>query len=215
MEIFLDTGNLKEIEEAVSYGVVSGVTTNPTLLSREEGDYKEILKKICDLVKGPVSAEVISTDKEGMVKEARELKKLSEHIVIKIPCIEEGIKAAYELEKEKIPVNMTLVFSPLQALLAAKAGVSYVSPFVGRLDDIGHDGVSIVEQILTIFRNYGFSTKIIFASVRHPNHVLWAATAGVDIATVPYKVFKQLIKHPLTDRGLERFLKDWEKVRKG
>jgi len=215
MEIFLDTGNLKEIEEAVSYGVVSGVTTNPTLLSREEGDYKEILKKICDLVKGPVSAEVISTDKEGMVKEARELKKLSEHIVIKIPCIEEGIKAAYELEKEKIPVNMTLVFSPLQALLAAKAGVSYVSPFVGRLDDIGHDGVGIVEQILTIFRNYGFSTKIIFASVRHPNHVLWAATAGVDIATVPYKVFKQLIKHPLTDRGLERFLKDWEKVRKG
>ncbi len=214
MEIFLDTGNLKEIEDAVSYGIVSGVTTNPTLLSKENKDYREILKEICEIVKGPVSAEVVSTDKDGMIKEARELKKISEHIVIKIPCIEEGIKAAKILEEEGIPVNMTLVFSPLQALLAAKAGVSYVSPFVGRLDDIGHDGSNVVEQIVTIYKNYGFDTKIIFASVRHPNHVLWAAMMGVDIATMPYRVFKQLIKHPLTDIGLEKFLKDWEKVKK-
>ena len=215
MELYLDTGNIQEIREIASWGILSGVTTNPTLLSREKGDYREILKEICDIVKGPVSAEVWAKDADGMVEQARELSKISEHIVIKIPCITEGIKATKRLSSEGIRVNMTLVFSPLQALMAARAGASFASPFVGRLDDIGHQGIKIVEETVTIYKNYNFSTKIIFASVRHPYHVLQSALMGVDIATIPYKVFVKLINHPLTDIGIERFLKDWEKREKG
>lgn len=215
MELYLDTGNIQEIREIASWGILRGVTTNPTLLSREKGDYREILKEICDIVKGPVSAEVWAKDADGMVEQAKELSKISEHIVIKIPCIVEGIKATKTLSSLGIRVNMTLVFSPLQALLSARAGASFASPFVGRLDDIGHKGIKIVEEMVRIYRNYNFSTKIIFASVRHPYHVLQAALMGVDIATIPYKVFVKLINHPLTDIGIERFLKDWEKREKG
>ncbi len=211
MELYLDTGNIQEIREIASWGILSGVTTNPTLLSKEKGDYREILKEICNIVKGPVSAEVWAKDVEGMVEQAKDLSQISEHIVIKIPCIVEGIKATKRLSSLGIRVNMTLIFSPLQALLAARAGASFASPFVGRLDDRGHQGIKIVEEIVKIYRNYNFSTKIIFASVRHPYHVLQAALMGVDIATIPYKVFVKLIDHPLTDIGLERFLKDWEK----
>ncbi len=211
MELYLDTGNIDEIREIASWGILSGVTTNPTLLSREKGDYKEILKEICNIVKGPVSGEVISMDAESMVKEAQELAKISEHIVIKVPLTVEGIKAISQLSKMGIKTNATLVFSPNQALLAARAGADYVSPFVGRMEDIGHKAESFVKDIITIFKNYNFKTKIIFASVRHPKHVLQAALWGVDIATIPYNVFKKLPSHPMTDIGLKKFLEDWEK----
>ena len=211
MDLYLDTASIKEIEEIASWGILDGVTTNPTLMSKEKGDYRKILKRICDIVQGPVSAEVIATDHEGMVVEAKDLAKISEHIVIKIPCTVEGIRATRRLSTDGIRVNMTLVFSLNQALLAAKAGASYISPFVGRLDDRGEEGLRLIEDIVTLIHNYDFPTRIIFASVRHPYHVREAALIGADIATIPYKVFKLLITHPLTDLGLERFLSDWKK----
>ncbi len=211
MHLYLDTANVDQIKEIAGWGILDGVTTNPSLMAKEKGDYKKILKEICDIVKGPVSAEVLALEKDKMVSEARELSKISEHIVVKIPCTVEGLKATKTLVKEGMKVNMTLVFSPNQALLAAKAGATYISPFVGRLDDIGHKGTDIVNEILAVLKNYDFPTKIIFASVRHPDHVREAALMGVDIATVPYNVFAQLVKHSLTDTGIERFLKDWEK----
>ena len=218
MKIFIDTGNVNEIKEAMALGVINGVTTNPTLLSREierTGESSEkILKEICRVVQGPVSGEVIALDSENMIKEARELAKIDEHIVIKIPMTQEGLKAVSVLSKENIKTNVTLVFSSMQALFAAKAGATYVSPFVGRLDDIGHVGMDIVEEIVTIFENYGFSTEVIVASIRNPLHVIESAMIGAHIATIPFKVIKQLLKHPLTDIGIERFLADWEKIQK-
>ncbi|MEO0272901.1 MAG: fructose-6-phosphate aldolase [candidate division WOR-3 bacterium] len=213
MKIFVDSANVKEIEELAKWGIIEGATTNPTLLSQEGGDPVKVIKRICEVVKGPVSAEVVSTDYEGMVKEARELAKIDEHVVIKIPMTVEGLKAVRTLSKEGIKTNVTLIFQPVQALLAAKAGATYVSPFVGRLDDIGNYGLDIVEQILQIFENYGFETEIIVASIRHPLHVLEAALMGAHIATIPPKVIRQLVNHPLTDIGIERFLKDWEKLK--
>ncbi|MEO0246366.1 MAG: fructose-6-phosphate aldolase [candidate division WOR-3 bacterium] len=213
MKIFVDSANVKEIEELAQWGIIEGATTNPTLLSQEGGDPLKVIKRICEIVKGPVSAEVVSTDCEGMVKEARELAKIDEHVVIKIPMTVEGLKAVRTLSKEGIKTNVTLIFQPVQALLAAKAGATYVSPFVGRLDDIGNYGLDIVEQILQIFENYGFETEVIVASIRHPLHVLEAALMGAHIATIPPKVIRQLVNHPLTDIGIDRFLKDWEKLK--
>ncbi|MEO0137036.1 MAG: fructose-6-phosphate aldolase [candidate division WOR-3 bacterium] len=210
MELYLDTANIEEIKEIAQWGILDGVTTNPSLLAKEKGDYKKILKEICDIVRGPVSGEVLSLKAEEMIKEAKELSRISEHVVIKIPCTVDGLKATKVLAQEGIKVNMTLVFSPNQALLATKAGAAYVSPFVGRLDDIGNPGIEVVRDISTIYRNYNFKTKIIFASVRHPEHVRQAALLGVDICTIPYKVFIQLVKHSLTDDGITRFLKDWQ-----
>ncbi|MEO0129076.1 MAG: fructose-6-phosphate aldolase [candidate division WOR-3 bacterium] len=211
MELYLDTANLDEIKEIAQWGILDGVTTNPSLMAKEKGDYKKILKEICDIVKGPVSGEVLSLKTEEMVKEAVDLSKISEYVVIKIPCTVDGLKATKILSKEGINVNMTLVFSSNQALLAAKAGAAYVSPFVGRLDDIGNPGIEVVNDILSIYRNFNFKTKIIFASVRHPEHVRQAALLGVDVCTIPYKVFTQLIRHSLTDVGITKFLEDWQK----
>ncbi|MGQ9533880.1 MAG: fructose-6-phosphate aldolase [bacterium] len=211
MKLYLDTANIEEIKEIASWGILDGVTTNPSLMSKEKGDYKIILKEICDIVKGPVSGEVISLQTDEMVKEAKELSKISEYLVIKIPCTVDGLKATKILSRDGIKVNMTLVFSPNQAILAAKAGAAYISPFVGRLDDIGNFGIEIVNDIQTVYRNYNFKTEIIFASVRHPEHVRQAALIGVDIATIPYKVFIQLIRHPLTDVGITKFLEDWQR----
>ncbi len=213
MKFFIDTANIDEIKKGVELGLVDGVTTNPTLLSREKRNPQELIEEICNIVHGPVSVEAVSLDKEGMIKEARELSKIAPNIVIKIPLTEEGLKAVRVLSEEGIKTNVTLCFSPTQALLAAKAGASYISPFVGRLDDISHTGMELVEQIITIYDNYGFETEIIVASIRNPLHVLEAALMGADIATIPFKVLVQLIKHPLTDIGIERFLKDWEKVK--
>jgi transaldolase len=191
--------------------MVDGVTTNPSLVAKEGREFKGLLKEICDLVDGPVSAEVVSLDTEGMVREARELAGMADNIVVKIPLIEEGLKAVKILSQEGIKTNVTLCFSPVQALMAAKAGAAYISPFVGRLDDISHRGMELAEQIITIYDNYGFETEVIVASVRNPLHVLDAALMGADIATIPFKVIRQLIKHPLTDIGLEKFLADWKK----
>ena len=213
MKIFLDTANIEEIKKAQSWGLLDGVTTNPTLLSREENDPIQQLKEICKIVRGPVSAEVISLNSEGMIEEAVSLAKISPNIVIKIPLTLEGLKAVKILSEKNISTNVTLCFSPLQALLAAKAGATFISPFVGRLDDISHQGMKLVEEIKNIYKNYNFETQIIVASVRHPLHVLKAAQIGADIATVPFKVLEQLIRHPLTDIGIERFLKDWQKLR--
>ncbi len=214
MKLFIDTADLKEIREIASWGIVEGATTNPTLLSKQEGHPHDILREICEIVKGPVSAEVVSQDHEGMVREARELAKIHEHIVIKIPFGIEGLKAVKQLSGEGIKTNVTLVFSPSQALLAARAGANYISPFVGRLDDISNDGMEIVAQIVEIFNNYpDIETEVIVASIRHPMHVVEAALLGAPIATIPPKVFRQMVKHPLTDIGIERFLKDWEKVK--
>ncbi len=214
MKFFIDTADLKEIRELAEWGIIEGATTNPTLLSRQEGNPIEILREICEIVNGPVSAEVVSTDADGMVREARDLAKIHENIVIKIPMTAEGLKAVKQLSKEGIRTNVTLVFSPVQALLAAKAGASFVSPFVGRLDDISSYGMSLVEDIVTIFGNYPeIETEVIVASIRHPMHVLEAAKLGAHIATVPPKVLRALVKHPLTDIGIERFLADWEKVK--
>lgn len=213
MKFFIDTANLGEIKKAHDVGLLDGVTTNPSLIAKEgRDDFKELLKDICKIVDGPVSAEVVATDSEGMVKEARELSKLADNIAVKIPLIEEGLKATKTLSSKGIAVNMTLCFSPLQALMAAKAGAAYVSPFVGRLDDVGHVGMDLVEQIVNIYENYGFETEVIVASIRNPTHVLDAALMGADIATIPYKVIQQLIRHPLTDTGLEKFLADWKKM---
>ncbi|MCD6362411.1 MAG: fructose-6-phosphate aldolase [Synergistetes bacterium] len=214
MKLFLDTANLEEIKQAVSWGVISGVTTNPTLVSREKGwDFHSLVKKICDLVKGPVSAEVLSLEADGMVQEARVLASLGEHVVIKIPMTPEGMKAVSILSKEGIKTNVTLVFSLEQALLAANAGATYVSPFIGRLDDIGGDGVELVAEIVSAFKRGDIETQIIAASIRHTRHVRECALAGAHIATLPFKVLKQMFVHPLTDIGIERFLKDWESCR--
>jgi len=214
MKIFIDTANVDEIRQANALGVLDGVTTNPTLVSREGRPFEEVIKEICSIVDGPISAEVVSLESEGMVKEARELSKIHKNIVVKIPLIKEGLKAVKILCGEGIRTNMTLCFSPTQALLAAKAGASYVSPFVGRLDDISHIGMDLVRQIRAIYDNYGYKTEIIVASIRNPLHVVEAALAGADIATIPLKVIESIIKHPLTDIGVEKFLKDWEKVPK-
>jgi transaldolase len=210
MKFFLDTANIDEIAKGLELGIIDGVTTNPTLVSKENAPFEVRIKQICELVKGPVSAEVISTDSAGMIEEARKLAKISQYVVIKIPMTEEGIKAVTRLKDEGIRTNVTLIFSPLQALVAAKAGASYVSPFVGRLDDIGHDGMELVSDIKTIFINYGFETNIIVASIRHPTHILTAAKIGADIATIPYSVLTRIMKHPLTDAGIQTFMKDWQ-----
>lgn len=215
MKIFLDTANFEEIKEAASWGILDGVTTNPTLLSKEKEDYKSLLKKICEVVEGPISAEVVSLDPEGMLKEAAELVKIGKNIVIKVPISTEGLKTIRMLSDKGIKTNCTLIFSPIQALLAAKAGASFVSPFVGRLDDASHIGMNIVGQIVTIFQNYDIPTEVLVASIRNPLHVVDAALMGADIATMPFKVLQQLVKHPLTDIGIKNFLADWEKVRKG
>lgn len=216
MKFFIDTANVDEIREAAGLGVLDGVTTNPSLLSKEiqrtGEDFQKILKTICEVVQGPVSGEVLALDTEGMVKEARELAKLDDHIVIKIPIIKDGLKAVKKLNAEGIRTNVTLVFSPTQALLAAKAGATYVSPFVGRLDDVSHVGMDLVGDILTIFDNYGFDTEVIVASIRNPLHVVEAALMGAHVATIPFRVIEQLLKHPLTDIGIERFAADWKKV---
>lgn len=214
MKFFIDTANIDEIKEAASIGVLDGVTTNPTLISREEGHPTDILRKICEIVDGPISAEVISLDWEGMVKEGTEVAKLHQNIVVKIPMTKEGLKAVKVLNSDGIRTNVTLVFTAIQALLAARAGASFISPFVGRLDDITTPGMEAISQIVQIFRNYSIQTEIIVASVRNPLHVLDAALMGADIATIPFKVIEQLTKHPLTDKGIENFLKDWEKVKK-
>jgi len=213
MKFFIDTANIDEIKEAASIGILDGVTTNPTLISREEGHPTEILKKICEIVDGPISAEVVSLDWEGMVKEGKEIAKLHDNIVVKIPMTKEGLKAVKALTSDGIRTNVTLVFTAIQALLAARAGASFISPFVGRLDDISTPGMESISQIVQIFRNYSIQTEIIVASVRNPLHVLESALMGADIATIPFKVIEQLAKHPLTDKGIENFLKDWEKVK--
>ena len=215
MKIFLDTANVEEIREAHSLGVLDGVTTNPTLVAREGRDFESVLREICGIVEGPVSAEVVSMEAEAMVAEARPLARIHPNVIIKVPFLPEGLKAVRRLKAEGIRTNVTLVFSPVQALLAAKAGATYVSPFVGRLDDISHSGMDLVRQILTIYEHYGFETQVIVASIRHPLHVVEAALAGAHVATVPYKVFQSLFKHPLTDKGIQAFLADWEKVPKG
>ena len=214
MKIFLDTANLKDIREAASLGVVDGVTTNPTLLAKESGDPEQILVEICQTVDGPISAEVAATDAEGMVREGRHWAGLHKNIVVKCPCTAEGLKATKVLAADGHRVNMTLVFSPSQALLAAKAGARFVSPFVGRLDDISTPGMELVADIVTIFRNYAFECEVLAASLRHPLHVVEAARIGAHIATMPMAVFNSLLKHPLTDSGLKRFLEDWEKAKK-
>ena len=214
MKFFIDTANVDEIKKALALGMVDGVTTNPSLVAKESRPFIEILKEICTLVEGPVSAEVVSLDAAGMVAEARELVKIADNIVIKIPMIEEGLKAVKQLSGEGIKTNVTLVFSATQALLAAKAGATFVSPFVGRLDDIATNGMDLIADIMAIYRNYGFITEIIVASVRSPMHVVDAARIGADIATIPYKVIAQLAKHPLTDIGMQQFLADWEKRKK-
>jgi transaldolase len=211
MQFFIDTANLGEIRAAMDMGLVDGVTTNPSLMSKEASDWREIAAEICRLVPGPVSLEVISLDAEGMVREARDLVQYGPNVVVKVPMTGEGLKAVRILKSMDIETNVTLVFSAAQALLAAKAGAAYVSPFLGRLDDVGQDGMELVQQILTVFANYGFSTRVIAASVRHPLHVLDAALAGAHIATVPFKILTQLLNHPLTDKGIAAFLKDWEK----
>jgi len=214
MKFFIDTANIEEIKTASGWGLVDGVTTNPSLVAKEGKDFKKILREICEIVDGPISAEAISMDSKGMVKEGEELSKIHKNIVIKLPMTLDGLKATKILAGKEIPVNMTLVFSPLQALLAAKAGAAFVSPFVGRIDDVSQIGMEIVEQISAIYNNYGYNTEIIVASVRHPLHVLDAALIGAHIATIPFKVMEQLSKHPLTDVGIAKFLKDWEKVPK-
>ncbi|OGC41941.1 fructose-6-phosphate aldolase [candidate division WOR-3 bacterium RBG_13_43_14] len=210
MKLYLDTANIEQIREIAGWGILDGVTTNPSLMAKEKGDYKKILKEICDIVKGPVSGEVLSLEKDSMVEEARELSSISEHVVIKIPCTADGLKATRQLNSENIPVNMTLVFSANQGLLGIKAGARYISSFVGRLDDIGNPGINVVEDLLALINLYRYDTEVIFASIRHPEHVRQAAIIGSHIATIPYNIFIQLIKHPLTDVGIERFLKDWQ-----
>lgn len=210
MKLFIDTANIDEIKEINSWGVICGVTTNPSLIAKEGRDFKEVIKEITNIVDGPVSAEVISLESSGMIEEARELSKIHKNIIVKIPMTKEGLKAVKVLSSEGIKTNVTLVFSPAQALLAARAGATYVSPFVGRMDDIGNEGMNIIEDIVEIYNNYDIQTEIIAASIRHPIHVIEAAKMGADIATIPYKVFVQMAAHPMTDLGIERFLKDWE-----
>lgn len=210
MKLFIDTANVDEIREINDWGVICGVTTNPSLIAKEGRDFKEVVQEITEIVDGPISAEVIDLESDGMVKEAEELAKLHKNIVIKIPMTKEGLKAVKELSSRGIKTNVTLVFSANQAMLAARAGATYVSPFVGRMDDIGNPGIEIVKDIAGIFDIHDIKTQIIAASIRHPQHVMEAAKAGADIATIPYKIFNAMTKHPMTDKGIERFLKDWE-----
>jgi transaldolase len=214
MKFFIDTANIDEIREAHSMGMVDGVTTNPSLIAKEGRDFEDIIKEICQIVDGPISAEVISTDTEGMIKEARHLAKIHDNIVVKIPMIVDGLKATRRLSEEGIKTNVTLAFSPLQALMAAKAGATYISPFIGRLDDLSQEGLLLVEQIVEIYSNYAFDTEIIVASIRNPLHVLESALMGADIATIPFSVLAKLAAHPMTDKGLKAFLADWEKTKK-
>jgi len=214
MKFFLDTANIDEIRNAADYGLIDGVTTNPSLVSKEGRDFKEIIREITSIVDGPISAEVVSTDATGILREAYDLAKIHKNIVVKIPMIKEGMKALKQLSKDGIRTNVTLVFSPTQALIAAKLGATYVSPFVGRLDDISTVGMDLIQDLVQIFANYSFDTQILVASCRNPLHVREAALLGAHVATIPYKVLEQLLQHPLTDIGLERFLKDWEKVPK-
>jgi len=214
MKFFIDTANIEQIKKGVEMGMVDGVTTNPSLIAKEDKPFEQILKEIVEIVDGPISAEVVSLEVDGMVEEAKVLSAMSDKIVIKIPMIMEGIKAVKKLTALGIKTNVTLIFSAAQALLAAKAGATYVSPFVGRLDDIGSPGMDLVNEIMAIFRNYGMPTEVIVASVRSPQHVMESAAVGADIATIPLKVIEQLAKHPLTDIGIEQFLADWEKRKK-
>lgn len=214
MKIFIDTANVEEIKLAAELGILDGVTTNPSLIAKEGRDLKEVIEEICSIVDGPISAEVMSLEKDGMVKEGRELSRLHRNVVIKIPMCAEGLKAVSILSKEGIRTNVTLIFSAQQALLAAKAGATYVSPFLGRLDDIGNGGIQIIEDIAQIFDYYGIETEIISASIRHPMHALDSAKAGAHIATIPYKVITQMIKHPLTDAGIQKFIEDYNNTLK-
>ncbi len=214
MKFFIDTANIDEIREAEQLGILDGVTTNPSLVAKEGRDFIELLKEITQIVDGPISAEVVSTDYDGILREAHDLAKIHDNIVIKVPLIKEGLKAVKTLSGEGIKTNVTLCFSPSQALLAAKAGATYISPFVGRLDDISNSGMDIVAQIVEIYANYGFSTEVLVASIRHPMHLVEAALMGADVATMPFNVIDKLFKHPLTDVGLEKFLSDWKKLNK-
>lgn len=214
MKFFIDTANIEEIRQAASMGLLDGVTTNPSLVAKEKRDFHDLLREICSLVDGPISAEVIALDAPRMLEEAHTLAKIHENITIKCPMTVEGLKACHHLSAEGIKTNVTLVFSPTQAILAAKAGAAFVSPFVGRLDDVSTEGMDLIEQIVAIYRNYDFTTEVLVASVRHPLHVVEAALIGADVVTMPFKVIEQLAKHPLTDVGIEKFLKDWEKVGK-
>ncbi|CAN5446992.1 fructose-6-phosphate aldolase [soil metagenome] len=212
MKLFIDSGNLTEIEALVPLGIIDGITTNPSLLAKAGGDYRGLLKRICQIVKGPTSAEVVATDADGMVREGRELAAIDEHIVVKVPFTKAGVIACKTLAEEGKKVNVTLIFSPTQALIAAKVGATYVSPFVGRLDDIATSGMNLIAEIVEIFGNYEFTTEVLVASVRHSIHIVEAARMGADICTCPAAVIEGMFKHPLTDIGLERFLKDWEKA---
>ena len=212
MKLFIDSGNLKEIEALVPLGIIDGITTNPSLLAKEGGDYRAILKKICEIVKGPTSAEVVATDVEGMLREGRELAKIDQHIVVKVPFTRAGVQACKTLSSEGTRVNVTLIFTAAQALLAAKVGATFVSPFVGRLDDIATSGMNLIKEITDIYENYQFSTQVLVASVRHSIHIVEAARMGADICTCPAAVIEGMFRHPLTDIGLEKFLKDWEKA---
>jgi len=214
MKFFIDTANIDEIKEAAALGVLDGVTTNPSLVSKEGKDFRKLLDEILKIVDGPVSAEVIATDYEGIIKEGRDLAKIHKNIVVKIPLIKEGLKACKTLTSEGIKVNITLCFSPNQAILAAKAGATYVSPFVGRLDDISTSGMDLISQIVQIYRNYNYKTQVLVASVRHPLHVVESALIGADVCTIPFDVIKKMFNHPLTDIGLEKFLSDWKKLKK-
>jgi transaldolase len=212
MKIFLDTANIQQIQEAHSLGILDGVTTNPSLIAKEKGDFVQTLYEICELVQGPVSAETVSQDVDGMVREGVLLSQIHEHIIVKVPLTAAGIAATSQLSAKDIKVNVTLCFQPSQALLAAKAGATYISPFLGRLDDISHDGMNLIEEIVTIYETYEFETQVLAASIRHPQHFVQAALAGADVCTIPYSVFSKLLKHPLTDSGNERFLQDWATV---
>lgn len=212
MKFFIDTANINEIKEAAALGILDGVTTNPSLVSKEGKDFRKLLDEILAIVDGPVSAEVISTDYQGIIKEAHDYSKIHKNIVVKVPLIKEGLKAVKTLSDEGIKTNVTLCFSPSQALLAAKAGATYISPFVGRLDDISHSGMDLISQIVTIYRNYDYKTKVLVASIRHPLHLVDAALIGADVCTMPFDVINKLFNHPLTDIGLEKFLNDWKKT---
>lgn len=214
MKFFIDTANIDEIKEAAALGVLDGVTTNPSLVSKEGKDFRKLLDEILKIVDGPVSAEIIATDYEGIIKEGRDLAKIHKNIVVKIPLIKEGLKACKTLTSEGIKVNVTLCFSPNQAILAAKAGATYVSPFVGRLDDISTSGMDLISQIVQVYRNYNYKTQVLVASVRHPLHVVESALIGADVCTIPFDVIKKMFNHPLTDIGLEKFLSDWKKLKK-
>lgn len=215
MKFFIDTANIEEIKEAVAMGLLDGVTTNPSLVAKEGKDFKLLLKEIVEIVDGPISAEVVSTDFEGMMKEAKELAAIHKNIVVKIPLIKEGIKAVKALSAKGIKTNVTLCFSASQALIAAKAGATYISPFVGRLDDISHSGMQLIDQIVTIYNNYGYETEVLVASIRHPLHLVEAAQIGADVATIPFDVIKKLFNHPLTNSGLDKFLSDWKTLNEG